>query len=80
MHRIAGPGSKTRVYPIGKEKFMNRKSMRRSAAVALPLLLATTVGAAAQGLKSYDSSKPSFWAHPPPDWFLGDETDRKSVV
>ena len=26
-------------------------------------------------LKSYDSSKPSFWAHPPPDWFLGDETD-----
>jgi glucose/arabinose dehydrogenase len=26
-------------------------------------------------LKSYDSSKPSFWAHPPPDWFLGDETE-----
>ncbi len=26
-------------------------------------------------LKSYNSSKPSFWAHPPPDWFLGDETE-----
>jgi glucose/arabinose dehydrogenase len=54
---------------------MNRKTMRWHAAAALPLLLATTVGAAAQGLKSYDSSKPSFWAHPPPDWFLGDETE-----
>jgi glucose/arabinose dehydrogenase len=54
---------------------MNRKTMRWRAAAALPLLLATTVGAAAQGLKSYDSSKPSFWAHPPPDWFLGDETE-----
>ncbi len=54
---------------------MKRKSMRWRAAAALPFLLATTVGAAAQGLKSYDSSKPSFWAHPPPDWFLGDETE-----
>jgi glucose/arabinose dehydrogenase len=31
--------------------------------------------ASAADLKSYDSSKPSFWAHPPPDWFLGDETE-----
>ncbi len=28
----------------------------------------------AQPLKSYDSSKPSFWKSPPADWFLGDET------
>src|SRR4051812_40989832 len=30
--------------------------------------------ASAQGLKSYDSTKKEFWEHPPPDWFLGDET------
>ena len=28
----------------------------------------------AQDLKHYDSAKPDFWKHPPPDWFLGDET------
>lgn len=43
------------------------------------LAISATLGAisqpaAAQGLKSYDSSKPSFWKNPPPDWFLGDET------
>ena len=41
------------------------------------MTLAVTVmcGAAqAADTKSYDSSKPSFWQHPPPDWFLGDET------
>ncbi|WP_204848391.1 PQQ-dependent sugar dehydrogenase [Rhodopila globiformis] len=44
----------------------------------LPLLSApalSPVGAKAAELKSYDSSKPSFWQHPPPDWFLGDETE-----
>ena len=25
-------------------------------------------------LKSYDSNSKNFWANPPPDWFLGDET------
>ncbi|MBE0622620.1 MAG: PQQ-dependent sugar dehydrogenase [Burkholderiales bacterium] len=30
--------------------------------------------AQAQDLKHYDSTKPDFWKHPPPDWFLGDET------
>jgi hypothetical protein len=30
--------------------------------------------AQAQDLKHYDSAKPDFWQHPPPDWFLGDET------
>jgi len=41
---------------------------------AAALGLAFAVGPAA-ALKSYDSSKPSFWKNPPPDWFLGDETD-----
>jgi glucose/arabinose dehydrogenase len=31
--------------------------------------------AQAADLKHYDSDKPGFWAHPPPDWFLGDETE-----
>ncbi|HEY0421007.1 MAG TPA: hypothetical protein VGC80_15940, partial [Acetobacteraceae bacterium] len=34
--------------------------------------LGTAFGA---DLKSYDSSKPEFWKNPPPDWFLGDETE-----
>ena len=25
--------------------------------------------------KHYESDNPSFWLHPPPDWFLGDETE-----
>jgi len=33
-----------------------------------------SVTAQAQDLKHYDSTKPDFWKHPPPDWFLGDET------
>ena len=37
--------------------------------------LALGAGPAAAQLKSYDSSKPSFWKNPPPDWFLGDETE-----
>jgi glucose/arabinose dehydrogenase len=41
-------------------------------AAALGLGLAATPALA---LKSYDSSKPSFWKNPPPDWFLGDETE-----
>ena len=30
--------------------------------------------ASAQELKSYKSDTKEFWQHPPPDWFLGDET------
>jgi len=54
------------------------QSLRAAFARALPLLIAVTVplgAASAQDLKHYDSSKPSFWAHPPADWFLGDETE-----
>jgi len=36
---------------------------------------AQTQNQAASGeLKSYDSNSKNFWASPPPDWFLGDET------
>jgi glucose/arabinose dehydrogenase len=42
------------------------------AAACAPLLVAPAVHA--QALKSYDSTKKDFWAKPPPDWFLGDET------
>lgn len=30
---------------------------------------------AADGLKSYQSGTKDFWKNPPPDWFLGDETE-----
>ena len=43
-------------------------------AAALGLGLTATPALA---LKSYDSSKPSFWKSPPPDWFLGDETEQQ---
>lgn len=31
----------------------------------------------ASALKKYDSSGKDFWANPPADWFLGDETDQQ---
>ncbi|MEA2775384.1 MAG: hypothetical protein QOF90_790 [Acetobacteraceae bacterium] len=57
---------------------MIKGSLRSGLAGALPLVLAAALplpSASAADVKSYDSSKPSFWAHPPPDWFLGDETE-----
>ncbi|MEA2773886.1 MAG: hypothetical protein QOD93_6848, partial [Acetobacteraceae bacterium] len=57
---------------------MTTRVLRAGLVAALPLLFAAALpfgGASAADLKSYDSSKPSFWAHPPPDWFLGDETE-----
>lgn len=56
---------------------MIKRSIRSALVVSLPIMLAAALPAgraAAEDLKSYDSSKPSFWAHPPADWFLGDET------
>jgi glucose/arabinose dehydrogenase len=44
-------------------------------AAALAVATLAVPSAQAQGLKSYDSSKKSFWEHPPADWFLGDETE-----
>jgi glucose/arabinose dehydrogenase len=32
---------------------------------------------AAEGLKSYQSGTKEFWNNPPPDWFLGDETEEQ---
>jgi glucose/arabinose dehydrogenase len=52
--------------------------MRSRLVAALPILAVAILplsASSAADLKSYDSSKPSFWAHPPPDWFLGDETE-----
>jgi len=56
---------------------MMRDLLRTALRAALLATFATAcfVGQApGQELKHYDSSKPSFWAHPPADWFLGDET------
>jgi glucose/arabinose dehydrogenase len=58
-----------------------------AAAAALALTAALAVGGACaqtqqaqtqgEGLKHYDSNTKEFWAHPPPDWFLGDETEQQ---
>ena len=56
---------------------MKLKSLLCHSTVMAPLAIAVTLmgsPAHAADVKSYDSSKPSFWQHPPPDWFLGDET------
>jgi len=44
-------------------------------AVATAALMTTTATIAQDQLKHYDSSTKEFWTHPPPDWFLGDETE-----
>lgn len=36
-----------------------------------------TAQAQGSGLKKYDSSGKEFWMNPPPDWFLGDETEQQ---
>ncbi|MGO3930661.1 PQQ-dependent sugar dehydrogenase [Rhodopseudomonas pseudopalustris] len=53
------------------------KSIFRRSVVACAAVLAIGAldQAAAQGLKKYDSDKKDFWTNPPPDWFLGDETE-----
>ena len=49
---------------------------KRAPGIGVAAVLTLGAGiAAAQQLKSYDSTKPSFWQNPPPDWFLGDETE-----
>jgi len=57
---------------------VSRKSALSKTSALIPFVAAmamcvSTVSAA--DLKSYDSTKSSFWTHPPPDWFLGDETE-----
>ncbi len=44
-----------------------------AAAFAAAALLCGPVSA--QGLKHYQSQSEDFWKNPPPDWFLGDETE-----
>jgi len=58
---------------MAKMSVLKRSPGIAAAAVAATLTLGA--GIAAAQLKSYDSSKPSFWQNAPPDWFLGDETE-----
>ena len=37
----------------------------------------SSVTTQAQELKKYDSGTKAFWSNPPPDWFLGDETQEQ---
>jgi glucose/arabinose dehydrogenase len=59
---------------------MTLKSVLARGCAVVPLLVSAAFGigvAGAADLKHYDSDKPSFWQHPPPDWFLGDETEQQ---
>jgi len=52
-----------------------QKSLALSALATACATLLVAPAVHAQALKSYDSTKKDFWAKPPPDWFLGDETE-----
>jgi len=59
---------------------VSRKSTLSKTSALIPFAAATAMAmcvgtASAADVKSYDSTKSSFWTHPPPDWFLGDETE-----
>ena len=55
-------------------------SASRVVLTAVAFIAASALTASAQGLKHFNSSKPDFWTNPPPDWFLGDETqDQKGL-
>lgn len=63
-------------------RFRLRAGAIAAASVAAALTLhalpaAAQAPAQSQGLRRYDSSQRSFWQHPPPDWFLGDETEEQ---
>ena len=63
---------------------MRRLEKALSKACVISVVVAAlggSVAGQAQELKKYDSSTKAFWANPPPDWFLGDETqDQKGLV
>src|SRR6266481_6431352 len=48
---------------------------RIAGALAFAAATVATPGTQAADLKSYNSNTKDFWAHPPNDWFLGDETE-----
>jgi len=55
---------------------VRRARARLLASVGAAVLALGAFGgvALAEDLKHYDSTGKGFWQHPPPDWFLGDET------
>src|SRR4029450_6705587 len=55
------------------------KSAIHGCVIALAAVFAVAAAGAAtaqeRALKKYESGTPDFWKNPPPDWFLGDETE-----
>jgi glucose/arabinose dehydrogenase len=47
----------------------------RAAITGVALVAVAALAANAAELKHYDSQTKEFWTKPPPDWFLGDETE-----
>jgi glucose/arabinose dehydrogenase len=48
-----------------------------ASAAALAAIALIAPGAPAAELKKYESQNKDFWTNPPPDWFLGDETEEQ---
>lgn len=48
-----------------------------ASAAALAAIALIGPGAPAAELKKYESQNKDFWTNPPPDWFLGDETEEQ---
>ena len=44
-------------------------------AATFAVVMAGEATAQQRALKKYESGTKDFWANPPPDWFLGDETE-----
>src|ERR1700752_1143122 len=57
------------------------KSAIHGCVIALAAVFAVAAAGAAtaqeRALKKYESGTPDFWKNPPPDWFLGDETEQQ---
>ena len=58
---------------------VSRRALYVASALCIAsLALPSTASAQGQpGLKYYKSDTKEFWEHPPPDWFLGDETEEQ---
>ena len=53
----------------------NRSILALATTAILVVGAAGPAGAQDKGLKKYESGTKDFWNNPPPDWFLGDETE-----
>ena len=60
---------------------VSRRALYATCALGIAALVQPSAvnaeGQGPSGLKYYKSDTKEFWEHPPPDWFLGDETQEQ---